>query len=137
MTYKICLMVEQDGAWAPFKTLDEEYTSAFEATVALKSLNETTAPGERYCLVSEPGETDIVPGACYRHFKGSLYEVQTIALHSERQETLVIYKALTGSTWARPAHMWTEKVRWPDGKRRPRFSPETEELRALFQPKQP
>lgn len=132
MTYKICLMVEQDGAWAPFKTLDEEYTSAFEATIAVRSLNETTAPGERYCLVSKPDETDIVPRACYRHFKGGLYEVQMIALHSEQPEALVIYKAATGSTWARPTHVWVEKVRWPDGKQRPRFSPETEELRNLF-----
>lgn len=58
----------------------------------------------------------------YRHFKGKEYELLFIATHSETLETLVIYRALYGDNgvWARPAHMWFEKVE-KDGKAVPRF----------------
>ena len=47
----------------------------------------------------------------YRHYKGSLYELVDVARHSETLEELVIYRnVLTGEYWARPVHMWDEKV---------------------------
>lgn len=36
------------------------------------------------------------PGECYRHFKGRRFQVLTIAEHTERKETLVIYEGLYG-----------------------------------------
>lgn len=47
----------------------------------------------------------------YRHYKGGLYEVLSIATHSESQESLVIYRSLSvGQIWARPCSMFTEDV---------------------------
>lgn len=48
----------------------------------------------------------------YRHFKGGEYEVIGIAKHSERQEEMVIYRALYGERqiWVRPACMWNERI---------------------------
>ena len=47
----------------------------------------------------------------FRHYKGSLYELVDVARHSETLEELVIYRNVsTGEYWARPVHMWDEKV---------------------------
>ncbi len=49
----------------------------------------------------------------YRHHKGKLYHVLGVALHSETEEKLVVYRALYGSAdlWVRPMKMFQEKVR--------------------------
>ena len=54
---------------------------------------------------------DIQPGL-WRHFKGNLYRVHGIALHSETGEEMVVYQALYGqrSLWVRPVSMWLEQV---------------------------
>ena len=59
----------------------------------------------------------------YRHFKGGEYEVLAIALHSETQEEMVVYRALygEGKTWVRPKNMWNETVE-RDGKVFKRFT---------------
>ena len=47
----------------------------------------------------------------YRHFKGGLYELVDIALHSETLEEMVVYRSLeNGKYWVRPASMWNETV---------------------------
>ena len=45
-------------------------------------------------------------GKLFRHFKGDLYLLLDIALHTETNETLVIYKALYGNAavYARRRH---------------------------------
>ncbi|HYH02368.1 MAG TPA: DUF1653 domain-containing protein [Bacillota bacterium] len=58
-------------------------------------------------------------GKVFRHFKGGLYLLQDLAIHSETREILVIYKALYGAceVFARPYAMFNEKV--PEGKVNP------------------
>ena len=54
----------------------------------------------------------------YRHFKGGLYEVIAVALHTENGEDLVIYTSLSsGQTFARPLEMFLGEV--PEGKENP------------------
>ena len=63
----------------------------------------------------------------YRHFKGNAYEVLGIARHSETDEPMVVYRALSGDNalWVRPAAMWFEHVE-KNGYSGPRFFPAEE-----------
>ena len=64
---------------------------------------------------------EIEPGL-WKHFKGNLYRVMYVALHSETGEEMVVYQALYGQRgmWVRPASMWLEAVD-RDGYCGPRF----------------
>lgn len=62
-----------------------------------------------------------MPGERWQHYKGGVYEIITLANHSETQEALVIYKSIPfGSVYARPLSMWQD-VCEIDGVEFPRF----------------
>lgn len=65
--------------------------------------------------------SNITPGR-YRHFKGGEYMVWDVALHSETEEPLVIYRPVKPNSrwWARPLPMFQEEVE-VEGKTVPRF----------------
>jgi len=62
----------------------------------------------------------------YRHFKGNFYTVEDVALDSETQEELVIYRKLYGDhgLWVRNKEMFLSEVdheKYPDVKQKYRF----------------
>ncbi len=59
----------------------------------------------------------------YRHYKGGEYQLLDIAVHSETEELVVVYKPLYGeqALWVRPLKMFQETIEI-DGQQQSRFS---------------
>lgn len=56
------------------------------------------------------------PGSLWKHFKGNIYRVVTIAKHSETLEPMVVYKEEKAQddahVWVRPLAMWQETLEY-------------------------
>jgi hypothetical protein len=76
---------------------------------------------KRQWLQKRTPMTTVQPGR-YRHYKGKEYTVLGVALHSETQEELVVYRQEYGEhgLWVRPKQMFLETVKM-DGQVVPRF----------------
>ena len=54
---------------------------------------------------------EISIGKTYKHYKGNLYKIVSIAKHSETLEEMIVYQSLKdGATWVRPLSMWNEII---------------------------
>ena len=64
-------------------------------------------------------------GETYRHYKGDLYRVKLLALHSNDDEWMVVYEPLyenpDAPLFTRPLREWREGVEW-NGKTLERFT---------------
>lgn len=60
---------------------------------------------------SEKTNSEIQKGL-YRHYKGGEYEVLDVAVHSETEELMVVYRPQYGDKklWVRPLNMFAENI---------------------------
>lgn len=76
----------------------------------------------------------------YRHFKGDLYQIVTIARHSETKEEMVVYRSIYGDSgnWVRPLSMFLSEVdrdKYPDAPQKYRFT-RMDKGQAIEEPKE-
>ena len=67
----------------------------------------TVEQAERALKVGE----GVTKGDLYQHFKGEIYEVLGVAIHTETREELIVYRSLeTDKMWMRPKKMFFGKT---------------------------
>ena len=69
---------------------------------------------------------EVLLGRIYKHFKGDMYIVEDVVIHSETKEKMVLYRALYGNglRYVRPYDMFlskVDKIKYPDVKQEYRF----------------
>lgn len=69
---------------------------------------------------------ELVLHRVYKHFKGDYYLVEDVALDSETQKEMVLYRKLydDGSLWVRPKEMFLSEVdheKYPEVEQKYRF----------------
>ncbi len=74
-------------------------------------------------VVPLPGDAPKI-GEIYRHYKGDLYKVMELALHSNDEEWMVVYEpqydCADAHLFTRPLREWGEEVEW-EGEKKIRF----------------
>jgi len=86
----------------------------------------TSTDNRMYSQKTATEYKDQMVGKQYRHFKGNMYIVTDIAVHSETAELLVIYQSCSDPSlvWVRPLDMFLSEVdkdKYPDVKQKMRF----------------
>lgn len=52
-----------------------------------------------------------LPNEIWQHYKGGVYEIVSLATHTESEEPMVVYKSIPfGTVYVRPFSMWHEEV---------------------------
>ena len=68
---------------------------------------------------------DIKEGDKYIHFKGNIYVILCVAIHTETGEKMVVYKSVKdGTCFCRPVEMFcspVDKTKYPNVKQEMRF----------------
>lgn len=57
----------------------------------------------------------------YKHYKGGIYDVLALGLHTETEELLVMYADSKKRIWAQPYKMFIENIK-VEGKEQKRFT---------------
>jgi len=63
-----------------------------------------------------PSVKELTQPGIYRHYKGGLYRLLTVATNEADHEPVVVYISLQhGSIWVRPVSSWVESVETQGG----------------------
>lgn len=48
----------------------------------------------------------------YKHYKGNIYKVLNVGIHTETMEEMVVYQDVNApdKIWIRPASMWNDEI---------------------------
>ncbi len=83
-------------------------------------------------MVTGNPQNEMLPTGVYRHYKGGLYRVHTVAYFEATLEPVVVYESLTdselvpkGTFWVRPLSEFTEELPKKAKERVKRFTYET------------